>query len=356
MTHSLEVAQIGRELASNLGASADVVDAACLAHDLGHPPFGHFGETVLNDLTHDIGGFEGNAQTFRLLTRLEAKCVTPDGRSHGLNLTRATLDAVSKYPWRRGAVPQTRKFGVYADDVPTFEFVRPEQGEYGVRRCVEAQLMDWADDVAYSVHDLEDGITAGAITPSALRSPQEQAAIVTVAQARYAPDVETGLLAEALRQVVAEDVPGSYGGSRRDLAALKNMTSTLVGRFALAAEQATRARFGPAPLARYAADLVVPDVERAQVAVLKAAAAHFIMLTDARAELLARQREVLHALVEGFLTRPETMDAEFQQDLESATDEGAALRVIVDQVASLTDQRAWRLASGTSGGAPSARP
>src|SRR6266851_8496367 len=159
LTHSLECAQIGRELGGALGCDPDLVDAACLAHDLGHPPFGHNGESALADVAEPCGGVEGNAQSLRLLTRLEAK--VPGA---GLNLTRATLDATLKYPWQ--AQPGQGKYGAYADDSEVFAWIR--QGAPPGRPSLEAQVMDWADDVAYSVHDLEDGLHAGLITLQAL--------------------------------------------------------------------------------------------------------------------------------------------------------------------------------------------
>ena len=166
LTHSLEVAQVGREFGAALGCDADVVDTACLAHDIGHPPFGHNGETVLDELAAGIGGFEGNAQTLRLLTRLETKTFRHNGHSAGLNLSRASLDAACKYPWLRADAPQvdgkpTRKFGVYADDAPVFDWLRSvPEAQTGVV-CMEGQVMDLADDISYSVHDVEDAIVGG---------------------------------------------------------------------------------------------------------------------------------------------------------------------------------------------------
>ena len=341
LTHSLEVAQIGREFGSALGCDADVVDTACLAHDLGHPPFGHNGETALNDIAADIGGFEGNAQTLRLLTRLEAKRVHADGRPAGLNLTRASLDAVTKYPWgndenRWG----TGKFGVYADDLDVFGWFRASEPDG--RRCLEAQTMDWSDDVAYSVHDVEDAVASGRVDLRALRAPEEIAAVIAVTRELYARDMDETALAEALARLLATGwIPFSHNGSRTDLAALKDMTSLLIGRFVQAVVVATRETYGDGPLTRFAADLVIPDDIRAECAVLKGTAAHFVMFTEERKSVLGDQREQIHELVAAYRNQPEVrLDPLHRVDFLASADEGAALRAIIDQVASLSDPRA----------------
>ncbi|MGN6636414.1 MAG: deoxyguanosinetriphosphate triphosphohydrolase [Oryzihumus sp.] len=347
LTHSLEVAQIGREFGAALGCDADVVDTACLAHDLGHPPFGHNGEAALAAVAADIGGFEGNAQTLRLLTRLEAKRTHPDGRPAGLNLTRASLDAVLKYPWRRGEAPSpTAKFGVYAADAPVFEWVRlgaPEDDP--TRRCLEAQVMDWSDDVAYSVHDVEDAVASGRVDLADLRSESQMAQVVEVARAAYAPDLTEEDLARAMVRLLDTGwIPLSWNGSRADLAALKDMTSRLVGRFVLAVEEATRAAYGPGPLTRYVADLVVPEEVRAECALLKGVAAHFVMNAAERLQVMARQRDVVRDLVEALLDKPEDrLDVTHLADWREAQDDVAAMRAVVDQVAGYTDPRATAL-------------
>ena len=263
LTHSLEVAQIGREFGAALGCNADVVDTACLSHDLGHPPFGHNGETVLDEIATDIGGFEGNAQTLRLLTRLESKRSHPDGTSAGLNLTRASLDATTKYPWSRGDGPYaTAKFGVYESDLPVFQWVR--EGAKAGDRCLEAEVMDWSDDVAYSVHDVEDAIASGWLDVRLLHSPPTppMAASVGGARSRAAPMRPTSTRrpcgrARAVARLRRD--PDRLRRIARGTARLKDMTSRLIGHFVLVVEQATRERHGPGELTRFEADLIVPD-------------------------------------------------------------------------------------------------
>ncbi|HKT04059.1 MAG TPA: deoxyguanosinetriphosphate triphosphohydrolase [Rugosimonospora sp.] len=350
LTHSLEVAQIGREMGELLGCDPDVVDTAGLAHDLGHPPFGHNGEQALDEVARDCGGFEGNAQTLRVLTRLEAKAVRPGGGSAGLNLTRAALDATCKYPWFRAGAE--RKFGVYPDDAEIFSWVRASAPE-ARRRCLEAQVMDWSDDVAYSVHDVEDGVHAGFVVLSRLRrDPDERAALCADVAAAYSSESASDLgavLEELLDDPLLTPLYG-YDGGHAAQAGLKHVTSVLTGRLVAAAVTATRARFGTAPLRRYAADLVVPRRTRAECALLKGIALRYVMRRPGAEGRYARQREILTALVEVLADRaPDGLDPVFAPWWRAAPDDAARLRVVIDQVASLTDPGAiaWygRLAS-----------
>lgn len=341
LTHSLEVAQIAREMGARLGCDPDVVDTAGLAHDLGHPPFGHNGEAALNALAQPCGGFEGNAQTLRVLTRLEAKVSHPDGRSAGLNLTRASLDAVCKYPWPRR--PGEPKFGVYADDAEVFAWVRQGAPADG-RPSLEAQVMDWADDVAYSVHDVEDAIYGGYLdVRRLLEDAEERAALCADVATRYSSESVADLDA-VLRDLLADPVLrrlADYDGSHGAQAALKGMTSTLTGRFVAAAVWATRDRYGPGPLRRYAADLVVPREVRAQCALLKGMALRYVMRRPGAQAEYERQRELLTELVEALLARaPDGLDPVFAPLWARAPDDAARLRVVIDQVASLTDRAA----------------
>lgn len=339
LTHTLEVAQVGRELGKKIGCDPDVVDTACLAHDLGHPPFGHNGEAALNEVAAGIGGFEGNAQTLRLLTRLEAKTSVAGGRSAGLNLTRASLDAATKYPWPR--TENRSKFGVYAEDLDVFEWLRRDAPPE--RPCLEAQVMDFADDVAYCVHDVEDAIVAQRLDPGPhLNDPAERDAIARLTRDWYAPDAEPDELLAGLDRLRATRYWVSrYDGSRATLAALKDMTSQLIGRFCDAAESATHARYGRGPLTRFHADLVVPRDTRLEIAILKGLAAVYVMTARDREPVYVQQRELLFELIDTLREHaPDVLEPAFQTDWKAADTDDARLRVLVDQVASLTDASA----------------
>ena len=342
LTHSLECAQIGRELGQEIGCDPDLVDAACLAHDIGHSPFGHNGEAALNELAAAIGGFEGNAQTLRLLTRLE-----PKTEGAGLNLTRATLDATLKYPWF--GEPGT-KFGAYAEDAEVFGWIR--QGAPDRRPCLEAQVMDWADDVAYSVHDMEDGFHAGLITFKNLKSQTERAEVSRTAVAYCPGGVTEAELTEILEALLALDIwPASYDGGPETVAALKNLTSELIGRFCVAAQQATLHPDLTSPFShtspighsftRYAADLVVPRRQRLECALLKAITARYVMNRAGVVAAQARERELLteltYAVERG---APQTLDPLLRPSWDAAGTDAARRRVVIDQVASLTDTSA----------------
>ncbi|CAA9371811.1 MAG: dNTP triphosphohydrolase, broad substrate specificity [uncultured Nocardioidaceae bacterium] len=358
LTHTLEVAQVGRDLANALGCHPDLVEAACLAHDLGHPPFGHNGERALHEAAVDIGGFEGNAQTFRLLTRLEAKTADEHGRSLGLNLTRASLDAATKYPWPLTTAPSphgwhadgvpraVRKFGVYDDDLEVFGWVREDRADG--RTCVEAQVMDFADDVAYSVHDVEDGVVAGRIDLMALGDSGVRRAVWVTAREWYAPDLDEQQSEEAFARL--SSVPAwptaAYDGTRGALAGLKNLTSDLINRFCSAIQVASQQQGVTGRLARFVGDVPVPAATKTEIVVLKAIAAHLVMRADDRVQALTRQRELVSELVAALWdSAPTELEPAYRQDFAVAVDDAARRRVVVDQVAALTDPSAVELHS-----------
>jgi dGTPase len=209
------------------------------------------------------------------------------------------------------------------------------------RRCLEAQVMDWSDDVAYSVHDLEDALYAGHLRLDHLTDAAERSGLVEQGVQRC-PGASAAEVDAALDRLLALPYwPTSYDGSQRALAGLKNATSQLIGRFCEAAERATRAAFGDQPLSRYQADLVVPPEVRLECEVLKAVAARYVMDSPEATERYASQRDLVKELVAAVAEgAPATLDPTLRSSYELAADDGGRLRVVLDHVAAMTDPAA----------------
>ena len=355
LTHSLEVAQVGREMASELGINPDVVDMACLAHDLGHPPFGHNGETALNEWASEIGGFEGNAQTLRLLTRIEPKVFSANGEARGLNLTRASLDATCKYPWtvseavRDSGAGKGVKFGVYADDEAVFAWLR--DGAPSRQKCIEAQVMDFADDVAYSVHDFEDAIVSGYINLRELADRGSRESLIDKISLWNGGEIDRSQLSEAFEHLERNEYwLKSFSETPQDLATLKNLTSSLIGEFVQASTARTLESAG-SQATRFQSQLLVPSAIRAQISVLKGLVSAFLMSHDSRRPFYEWQRALLTELADALLAKNGAeLDAYSTGAFNAAQGEAAKRRVIVDQVACLTDQSALTLHNRLVGG------
>jgi dGTPase len=278
LTHTHEVAQIVRRIAERLtadeeglrnarwlgGIDPDVVETAALVHDLGHPPYGHAVEQELNYLVsvkhgvHD--GYEGNAQSFRIVTKLAMR----HRRFPGLNLTQASLNASLKYPWfrARGNEDKHNKWGAYETERKQFEWARKIHRGRRDNPCVEAEIMDWSDDVAYAVHDVDDFYRAGLIPLDRLRN---EADFEVDRFCRYAAprlDRNTDEVNDLLRSVVAASpIIESYVGTDEQRQQLRTFTAELISKYVTAVDIANDP--GGYPL------LKIPPYLRAQVDVLK---------------------------------------------------------------------------------------
>lgn len=343
LTHSLEVAQIARGLGAGLGLDPDLSELAGLCHDIGHPPYGHNGEKALNQVAADCGGFEGNAQTLRILTRLEPKIISASGESFGLNLSRAALDAACKYPRTKtnadGSV--NAKYGAYDEDAAILSWLR--EGHPDETPAMEAQVMDWCDDIAYSVHDVEDGIVSGRVDLGVLRDLVELAALAEKGARAFGGDPAALIDAAAgLRDLAVVHDAADFDGTLRSYAALKRMTSELVGRYVGVTISATA---GSAELGRVHGRLIVPEQALAEVALLKTIAVLYVMDDPGHIARQERQRDRIFRVFD-YLTlgAPGALDPLFRGWWEEAESPAQRQRVIIDQIASMTESRLERVA------------
>jgi dGTPase len=338
LTHSLEVAQIAKGIALTLGADPDLVEAIALAHDLGHPPFGHTGEHVLHELMRHHGGFEGNAQTFRILTRLERKHAV----YVGLNLTYQTLDGVLKYKTcldvtTIAAVPDRPVKGFYVCDRDMVEAIIAYTGN-SREPSFECQIMDVADDIAYSVHDLEDSLKAGLITTADFRRPPSPRVVrdVNAKLAHLDYTVSDNALYADLNHIAdrLETLERTAGRVAR-----KMLTRDLINEFASAVALQPHGRI----------DTDLPN--RVRIETLKAFESQKVINNPRVTSLGHKGKEVLRRLFtvldqgrESIGLFPEDYGEEYERTLLDG-DEAARKRVICDFLAGMTDSYAMRFYS-----------
>lgn len=386
LTHSLKVAQVGRRIAEMLvaqndgnGPDPDLVETACLAHDIGHPPFGHAGESALSEAYQQHAkddttssardGFEGNAQNLHILSFLA-------DRSHadkpGLHLTRAALDATIKYPWSRGAtsgtggVDSSKKFGVYKEDKPVATWIY--DAAEAASRPVEEQIMDWADDVTYACHDLEDFFRAGFIPLASIlafptvrgrldltQESEELAYFLNFVENKWAENEKAFDREAALAHLGTFsnlfNFFGPFRGSHRDRQNLTATTRTLI-RHMLSGLQLKETAGHKGHLVRYGADLVVPRQSREMCALLKELIWCYVIK---RPELSGQQRGQKRIVADLLDWHVEDSDNLLPPDrLEDIKKHSNPVRAACDHVASLTEKQATmmhRRMSGTDIGA-----
>jgi dGTPase len=369
LTHTLEVAQIGRRLAERLikrhsknfirelgGLDPEVVEAAALAHDLGHPPFGHVAETTLRSLLDAQkirDGFEGNAQSFRILTRLAARYLDEEAEGiAGLDLTRATLRAILKYPWLRGGGKDSDKWGVYDSDLTYLEWAKANYRE-DLNRSVEAELMDWADDVAYAVHDVEDFYRAGLIPLDRLSTDvdsEERERFLDSAFERLRkkdPKLRRRHLDDVFDEVVLLlPTTEPYQGGRQQRAALRSLTSNLINRYVDAIQLVHPSANAEGRLVR-----VRPGL-RLEVDLLKQFTWHYVILSPSLSTQQQGQKQVIEQLFCMFARDANSKQysmfpvgyQEMLQNIDKDDQDGAGrVRVVTDYIASMTEQQALKM-------------
>lgn len=400
LTHSLEVAQIGREFGAALGCDADVVDAACLAHDIGHPPFGHIGEIAIRDAVRELSetprrdGFQANAQNLRIATYLSVRRHRAD---RGLNLTRATLDASIKYPWcpieKKEGEPETeyasKHWGCYDDaetktalawvlndsDAP---YAAPSaapgnSAPPGLRRPVEEQIMDWADEVTYACHDVEDFYRAGMLPLGQIfdgvprtdvrKGEPNSPGFETNRFIRYL--VESQTLEEHRAIELLQNLQNKLGsifpfeataeGRGRSTQTVSSLIAYFMGPKPTAGETGPSNEFrvmlrpidSSGTLTRHNAVIEVHDDLRDACHLLKAMIWHYVIDRPSLATQQRGQKRIVTDLISWYANDPKRLLPRDRQ--EEWVEHKDAVRAAVDAVANLTESEAVRIHRRMSG-------
>lgn len=367
LTHSLKVAQIGRRIAEHLlnttkpevinsagGLDPDVVETAALAHDIGHPPFGHVTEEELDKLLKEqncTDGFEGNAQSFRILTQLSIR----NSSEPGLNLTRASLNAVLKYPWPRGTTEkEKKKWGFYTSESAHFDFARA-LSSLPKQKSLEAEIMDLSDDIAYSVHDVDDFYRAGIVPlDRLLNKSEERARFIEAAIKKLKKDDINFTKNEAHTffdniAVFVRPITEPFNGSKEQYASLSYFNSFLIMRFAF------DKKLKPLKVRAKASSgmpLVIDRRVDAEIKFLKYVMSYYVYNSPALIGQQTGQRKVIREIFNILRDAIVVKDSVYADILpepfrdyvkQNDGDKVKNLRVIADFIASLTEQQTLNL-------------
>jgi dGTPase len=359
LTHSLKVAQIARRLAERClreqpeesqalgGIDPDAAEAAGLAHDLGHPPFGHIAEHELDGLVRGAGlsdGFEGNAQSFRIATRLatsDARAIDERGSPiPGLNLTAFTLNGILKYPW--GHAHNATKWGFYDSEREIAAWAR--KGSPANRRSVTAEIMDWADDITFAIHDLIDFYIAGQVPIDRCKpqkSLERERLLTGIFRRKPAWLRHRQAYTEALDGIILYfpfEPHARYTDSPDDRAALFAFASTLIGAFV----ESFRLKPGGAT-----SDIEIDSESRCMVEVLKQFIWEYVIDNRDLADLQGGQRLAIRTVFSRLLTaatggQTHLFPPSFRNQAEACKDKEAKIRLVSDCISSMTEREVMR--------------
>ena len=353
LTHSLEVAQIGKGIALRLGADTDLVEAICLIHDIGHPPFGHAGEDELKKLMKRYGGFEANAQNIRILTLLERKSTN----YLGLNLTRAVLDGQMKYKTTYDEKNDIKKF-IYAEDAELMEWVSEEAREVAENpdkswQSFESAIMDWADDIAYAVHDLEDSIREGFINVRTFQDTERINRLIDALTEDFpghesdVGEVSWALINDHILNKYPDFRPlGPLRAPRERSANRKELTSSLIGKYVKSTNRNERKSATDDIISRrYIYELDTPIESKIEVAFIKKLAWEFVIQSPQVRLLEERGRHIVRCLFLKFIREENTsslLPEDWQDRLPHGSSRRHKARVVSDYISGMTDNYAQK--------------
>jgi dGTPase len=367
LTHSLKVGQIARRIAERLnaefpkeveqlgGADPDATEAAGLAHDLGHPPFGHVAEEELDALVktaHVKDGYEGNAQSFRIVVELASSDArNEDGEAiRGLNLTRQVLNGILKYPWAHREHPEfALKWGYYSTEREVFEWARENQ--VPTQRSLIAEIMDWADDLTFAVHDLLDFFCAGRI-PIDRCKPRGSPELDRIRRGMFSrkPKWEKDKAAyeEALSSIVEQfpfDADERFTGCRDDRERLFNFATILIRQYVDSFVESFQAR-SPAKDPAYLFEIKPGD--QREVEVLKQFTWEYVILDPDLAVPQQGQRKAIRAVFERLLQAAKDEESHlfpprFRELFADAPSCDAVVRHVADCISAMTEKELMNL-------------